>query len=217
MNECRELCERPQPATSSPGYTLVEVLVAVMLAVNVLTGMLVGYTAILRYVINLQQQNTGSFAAFAALKLVVRELADVSCTLETECPDFDSIVYCNPSGDLTHYYVWGRRHADPNLHGDTYVRFDYDTSANDLTYCSNAGSMGGEGACAGSQVTVAKDLDNDLTATPAEVPFTCDSTNKQVTVILRSIEEKDAATGSARRTRRFESTVKIPFGCDTGC
>ncbi|MBI2069263.1 MAG: type II secretion system protein [Elusimicrobia bacterium] len=195
------------------GYTLIEVLVAMMIATNILVGFSVSYTAIVRYMATLQQKSTGAFSVLAAMKVMVSELNSASCTSATECTVFDGvtgIVMCSIVG--VDHRLWVRKHPNPDLHGDVFARFHYNTTTDQLTYCTSVAAMGSTAACAGSQVVIARDIDNQ----GGENIFTCSGANKDVRVILNAIVERTPA-GAVQTRRLFETTAKVPFSCDTGC
>lgn len=74
------------------GYTLIEVLVAVFLAVNVFAGVMVTYTASIRYLGNIRAQQTGSSNAQMALSLMEKELYNVNCVGDATCDDVGEII-----------------------------------------------------------------------------------------------------------------------------
>jgi len=70
------------------GFTLVEMLVAVFLAVNVFGAVLIAYTTSVRYLSNARSKQTGNSNGQMALNFMEKELHNVACT-ETDPAVFD--------------------------------------------------------------------------------------------------------------------------------
>ncbi|MEK7287121.1 MAG: type II secretion system protein [Elusimicrobiota bacterium] len=201
-----------QPLNRSAGFTLVEVLVAVMLSVTVLGGAMVSYTAVIRYLQNAKQKTSGAFAAMASMKVMVNELGSADCIVNGECADFDNsagagLVNCTVADQL-----FGRTHDSAGT--PRFFRFAWNSGSKEILYCPNATSMvaASPGNCVASELSIAKDIVNAV----GEDMFTCDSSNKQVRVFIRAAIEKSPA-GVVTQTRAYGTTAQMAFGCDTGC
>ena len=202
----------PKPLSLSPqkflrgisGFTLAEVLVAMMLAVTVFAGMFMAYTQVVRYAAGIRQKTSGTLSALAALKLITQELQSTSCVHDNECSVFngtDGIVYCNPASPN---FIWGRKH-DP-AQNDLIFRFEFDSANQRILYCPHGPSLpgtslGDNSPCppSSTQLVLARRI--------SSLAFTCDSAAKQVRVSITAQMESGA-------TRTFESSATLPLGVD---
>jgi len=193
--------------TSLGGYTLAEVLVAVMLAVTVFAGMFMAYTQVVRYAAGIRQKTSGTLSALAALKLITQELESTNCLPDhfdtnNECTVFNgsngivNVGACGV-GSPANSYLWGRKHGPTD--NELPFRVELDSVNQRVLYCPIVASLVDCSPCSSNQLVLARNI--------SSLTFTCDSAAKQVRVSITTQMESGA-------TRTFESSAILPLGVD---
>lgn len=123
------------------GYTLVELLVAVFLAVNILSGIVLAYTAAIRYLAQARTKYMGSAGVQIVLNLVGKELYNVACTDpdNLNCSDPNWIVVSpavNTLESSNTRTLLGRIETPGGLSPDREFCIRYESSDNTARYCS---------------------------------------------------------------------------------
>lgn len=192
------------PIYKEAGFTLPELLVAVVLSATVIGGTMASYVSVIRYFKQIEDKNKGALGATAAIRLVAKMFSNASCVAPAssgDCLSFGDICATPPGAPYT--YLNGRRHDDPASPAK-FFSFRFDPTNKRLEYCRDADDISDTDCKAGIPwITIARDIESST--------LSCDPSAQTAQVSLNAITLKDNV-GATLNTREFEGKARVPFG-----